>query len=455
VGAAEHRLLVVDDNEENRNLLARRLERHGFAVVTAPDGPLALEVVRRDSVDLVLLDWMMPGMDGMEVLRALRAAPDTADLPVLMVTAKTESADIVEALGAGANDYITKPVDFPVALARIDAQLRLRRAMMPAASATERSRLEPGRVLAQRYRLEAPIGSGSFGTVWRARHLDLEHDVALKVLQKTGGGGDPLARFRREGISACRVKHPNAVSVIDFVVTAEGTAFLVMELLQGHSFREEIAREGTLPSARAASVMRPVCDVLAEAHRNGVVHRDIKPSNIFIHGTAAAEQVKVVDFGIAKVSGSGREKDPTEEGMIIGTLAYMAPERFRNAPVDGRADVYSVGVTLYEAVVGHPPFIHAESPVALARMHMSEAPRPPRSLRPEVWPELEAVILDALEKDPDDRPTIERVGAALARAAAAPRADRAPARPKGSPSRPDTTTIRMADEDPDGKVSRG
>ena len=200
---------------------------------------------------------MMPGMTGLDVLRKLRATRSTAALPVVMVTAKTESEDVVEALALGANDYVTKPIDFPVALARIKAHLRTKQSARTEAAAPIEPRSPaqavPGSVLARRYRLDQPIGGGSFGTVFRARHLELERDVAVKVLA-TSAGTDPeaLARFRREGTSACRVQHPNAVAVLDFGVNPGGVAYLVMELLEGHSLEQEIEERGRLSPARCS-----------------------------------------------------------------------------------------------------------------------------------------------------------------------------------------------------------
>ena len=201
-------LLVVDDLPANVELMARRLERSGFDVLTASGGPQALELLRTQAVDLVLLDIMMPGMTGLEVLRHIRGTWSAVVLPVIMVTAKAESEDVVEALGLGANDYVTKPVDYPVALARIQAHLRTReaaRAQLPTADDEPRTPAQavPGTVVGGRYRLESVIGGGSFGTVFQAHHLELDRPVAVKVLS-TSAGTDPeaLARFRREGASA-------------------------------------------------------------------------------------------------------------------------------------------------------------------------------------------------------------------------------------------------------------
>src|SRR3954468_608307 len=207
-----HTLLVVDDHTDNRDVMVRRLEREGFRVVGVASGPDALARVKEGGLSLILLDVMMPGMSGIEVLRAVREEHTAAELPVIMVTARSQSKDVVEALENGANDYVTKPVDLPVAVARVRAQLRLRQ---PARDeeVTDPRDLRPGQILDGRYRLESRIGAGNFGTVYKARHLELDRTVAVKVLQTTAvTNPDAMARFRREGITACRVRHPNAVS---------------------------------------------------------------------------------------------------------------------------------------------------------------------------------------------------------------------------------------------------
>ena len=237
-------LLVVDDNEMNRDMLSRRLERKGYRVMTAADGLHALELVGQEPIDLVLLDIMMPGMTGIEVLRALREQAPASELPVIMVSAKGESDDVVQALELGANDYVTKPIDFPIVLARVKSQLRMRTTPNRAPRWTWAPPLPSSgrqRSLPESTMLESKLGSGSFGAVYRARHISLDHPVALKILQcNVRASVEAVARFRQEGISACRINHPNAVSVIDFGVTATGLAYLEMELLEGASLLEEL-----------------------------------------------------------------------------------------------------------------------------------------------------------------------------------------------------------------------
>ena len=423
-------LLVVDDNEMNRDLLSRRLERKGFHVLTAVDGMQALDTLAGSAVDLVLLDVMMPGITGLDVLRAIRESKSAIELPVIMVTAKDESADIVEALELGANDYVTKPIDFPVVLARVQTQLRMKTgAARPApppsvpAPTGAAADIRPAAVLAGKYRIESKLGAGAFGVVYRATHVALDHPVAVKILQHgvllSDDRSDALARFRREGISTCRVNHPNAVTVIDFGVTENGVAYLVMELLEGQTLAEALKEAGTMSPARCLEILVPICAVLEEAHASGVVHRDIKPANIFLHNARGEETVKVLDFGIAKLVGSTSDEHATMtmEGSLLGTPAYMSPERVANKPYDGRADVYSVGVMLYQMLAGHPPF-KAQDPVALAVQQMNATPPPPRDVNPDIPPAVEAVVLEALVKDPDLRPTAgllaQRFAAAVA-----------------------------------------
>ncbi len=407
-------LLVVDDNEGNRDMLSQRLIRKGYDVETAENGPDALAMVEAGRFDLILLDIMMPGMSGIEVLRELRVKYSTRDLPVIMATANDSAESVVEALECGANDYVTKPINFPMALARVESQLRQKNATQ--AEGTEAD-AGPGTTIAGRYVLQERLGAGAHGTVYKARHIDLENEVAVKILQASVGlEPEAVDRFRREGVSACRVRHPNAVSVLDFGVISGGMAYLVMELLEGHSLQDELTEKNTLPVERCSELLGPICAMLSQAHSAGLVHRDIKPANIFLHSDRSKEVVKVLDFGIVKLLD---DVDPdhqlTAEGRVLGTPAYMAPERFNDEPYDGSADVYSVGIMLYRMLVGKLPFNDRDL-VKLAMMHMTEKPEPLRSLNPEVPASVEKVVLNALAKRPESRPKARELPRQFARA---------------------------------------
>ncbi|HEX6626736.1 MAG TPA: serine/threonine-protein kinase, partial [Gemmatimonadaceae bacterium] len=279
----------------------------------------------------------------------------------------------------------------------------------------------PGHVLDDKYRIGAKIGSGGFGTVYRGEHILLHHPVAIKVFRPALGreGAESLERFRLEGISACRVNHPNAVSVLDFDVSSGSLAYLVMELLEGHSLAQELRRVGKFPQLRAAEIACCVCDALTQAHAAAIVHRDIKPSNVFLHATNEGEHtVKVIDFGIAKLTDESAlpgAQTTTMSGMFLGTPAYMAPERVFNQPYDGRADVYAVGVMVYEMVTGRLPFDSASTGghVSLMRMHALEKPRPLSTVMPDVYPKLEIAVTSAMRKEAEERPTAAQLGAML------------------------------------------
>lgn len=415
--ALRARLLVVEDDEAIRQLLVMRLSKSGFDVHAAVDGHDALARLARERFDLVLLDEMMPGTSGLEVLRRIRETYDANALPVIMATARSESDDVVRALSLGANDYVTKPLDLRVLVARVEARLHVDRGLEEGRSLDDGVRLSArasaaplaeGRVLDGRYRLESVIGEGGDSVVWRARHVELGRPVAVKVL-RVGGDERDLARLRAEGISACRVSHPNAVQVSDIGVTLDGVAYLVMELLSGSDLALALYREQRFSPARTLDILRPVAEALAEAHAAGVVHRDVKPGNIFLHRGRHGDVVKVLDFGIAHLLRDAPGAS-SYTGRLVGTLSYTPPERLEGAETTASADVYSLGMVLYEMLTGAPPFdtlAHEDS--AVAAMHLYKRPPSLSSLRPELPRALDEVLFAAVEKKPALRPTPEEL----------------------------------------------
>ena len=246
-----------------------------------------------------------------------------------------------------------------------------------------------------RYKILKRLGTGGMATVYLAEDQELGRRIAIKIMNaKHASDKQFVERFRREASSAAGLSHPNIVQIYDRG-NAEGTYYIAMEVIEGRSLKELVIERGHSPILVAVNYGRQILAALRFAHRNGVVHRDIKPHNVLVDDEG---RVKVTDFGIARAGAS----EMTEVGSIIGTAQYLSPEQARGAPVDDRSDIYSVGVLLYELLTGEAPY-NGDTPVEIAMKHLSAVPEPPSTKRPEVPPELDAVVLRALAKNPDDR----------------------------------------------------
>lgn len=282
---------------------------------------------------------------------------------------------------------------------------------------------------ADRYRLLEMLGRGGMGEVWRAEDTTLGREVAVKLLLDTAAVPDARERFRQEARTAAGLNHPHLLAVHDFGED-EGHCYLVMELVHGRSLRAELAEKGPLKVDAACRIAGEAAAGLAAAHRAGVVHRDIKPGNLLL----AEGGVKVADFGIARATAAAACA-LTTTGQILGTLAYLAPERARGRPAGPTADVYALGCVLYEMLCGRPPFVTDDVPAVVAHQHIDADPVPPRQLRAEVPAAVEALVLHMLAKDPAARPPAVEVAERLG--VAARTGD--PVAPAGRPSSDPTT----------------
>src|SRR6516162_9226544 len=253
-----------------------------------------------------------------------------------------------------------------------------------------------GKVFSNRYEIQRELAQGGMAEVYLAHDQLLDRPVALKALfPEYAREPSFVERFRREAQAAANLNHPNIVAIYDWGQEA-GTYFIVMEYVEGRTLRDIIRTEGPIEPGRAADITAEIASALAFAHRSGVVHRDVKPGNVLI---TPQGNVKVTDFGIAR---AGASDGLTQTGSVMGTATYFSPEQAQGLAVDGRSDVYSLGVVLYEMVTGVAPFT-GDSPVAVAYKHVREDPVPPSQRKTELPPDLQQIILTALAKDPDAR----------------------------------------------------
>lgn len=293
-----------------------------------------------------------------------------------------------------------------------------------------------GQTIDGKYRLDAELGVGGMGAVYRATRLLIGDTVAVKfILPEYVSDAMAVQRFQREAQATALLKHPNAVPIYDFGTTREGLVYLVMELVDGHSLRR-IIKQGPLSPLAASIIINQVCAALDEAHRRNIIHRDLKPDNIIVTTTSSGPLVKVVDFGLAKLLDPNMTKaNLTQTGSVMGTPHYMSPEQLLGDEIDSRSDIYSLGVILYEMLTGRVPF-NSPTPTAIVVQHVNQPPPSLRLLDASIPPSVEAVVLHALEKRREARP---RTAGALAQELSAA------ARGEAAPSPPPPQPIQMAE----------
>jgi serine/threonine-protein kinase len=257
----------------------------------------------------------------------------------------------------------------------------------------------PGDVLANRYRIQRLLGTGGMGAVYLAHDEVLGDVVALKMISSARAADEAamIERFKRECAAARKVSSPHVIRIHDLGEARPGLLYLSMEYVQGRTLAELIASRGLVPIGDCVDILGQICQGLAAAHDAGVIHRDLKPSNVLVGERNA---IKIIDFGLAKATAS---EGLTATGMLMGTPYYMSPEQVRGRHVDAGSDIYSLGALAYHLVTGRPPF-SGENAIAVGFAHLSELPVPPRQLRADIPPELEAAILSALAKESAGRP---------------------------------------------------
>ncbi|MBX3200282.1 MAG: response regulator [Labilithrix sp.] len=396
------RVLAADDDQGILNVLERCLKSWGYEVTVAHDGVEAWRVLKsEDAPRIVVMDWDMPGLAGLEVCRLLRTTPHGEEVYVVMLTGRQEKADLIEALEAGADDFLSKPFhprELQLRLAKGVTFQTSRLALQTAARGAPPS----GSTLGGKYRLERQIAEGGMASVWIGVHLNLGINVAIKFMKPGLAETPDYASFEREARAAAQLRTEHIVRVYDHGVAHDGAPYLVMEYLAGESIGDRIDRVGPLPPAEVVSMVEQISRALAEAHTRGIIHRDVKPENILLvddpdrpHGCA-----KLVDFGLAR---SRQSTATTEGGLISGTPSYMTPEHLRaQAPPNPALDLWGLAATAFTALTGTVPF-DGETLSEIMKS-VCVAPLPvPSSLNAALPPEIDAWFAQACARSPKDR----------------------------------------------------
>ncbi len=399
-----HPILVADLSEERHIARLHKIAgRRGAVFVPLLAGP----VDRRTHI----LECYAPGASKAVMFLAEPVGPPTdRGFPLKLAPYETSTEDAQHESAARAPAVETPPASL--------AQPPAKRGTSPTLSARHTRDLEQpvaahvadkpdpyiGRVLAGgKYSLEARVGSGGMGAVYRGRHRDLDKEVAIKVLHTTFQADAEFSkRFHAEALTMSKIDHPNVTRILDFGQESDGLLYLVMEFLDGTDLQTVLDQEGALPLERAVRIISSICAGLGHVHRHGIIHRDIKPSNILMcsgldDDETPTEIPKVCDFGVA-LAWTGN----TQSSRVAGTPEYMSPEQCQGFVLDARSDVYALGMLMYELATGKLPFT-GEDPGITARRQVTDAPTPPSSFMPDIDPLLESIIMKAIAKDPGER----------------------------------------------------
>ncbi len=388
------KVLIAEDNPMWRRMLEDHVTGWGYEAEVAEDGEQAWKILQRDdSPRLAILDWLMPGIDGIDVCRRVKQSEELPFTYVVMLTGRDAQEDMIAGLDAGADDYLTKPVEPAILRSRLLAAGRIVQAVPPKEWTTPRV---PG------YDVKQLLGKGAFATVWQAVQESTGRSVALKIIRVELATHEVFGRFAREIQLMQKMDHSNIARVYDSNID-EKLGYYAMELVDGWTLEKYIKDEK--PKARRIlELFAQVCDGLDHAHQQGIVHRDMKPSNIMISRKGLP---KLVDFGLGKsMFLADTASDQSMVGQVVGTPLFMAPEQARgeNDKVDGRTDVYALGIILYILFVRrHPHKVSDKNRWQTVQQIAEGHARLPSELVPDFDVDLERIIMKALAYEPSER----------------------------------------------------
>lgn len=401
------KVLIAEDNVMYRKVLCSNVESWGHEPVAVEDGLQALKALNEEgSPRLVILDWQMPGLDGIDVCRSVKRDPEHPFTYVIMLTSRDAQEDMVTGLDAGADDYLTKPIDPKVLHSRLSAAERIVKLVPPKEWAVPRI---------EGYEVQEMLGKGVFATVWRSKRQATGEIVALKIIRVDLATDEVFGRFAREIELMEKLDHPNIARILDSQIDKK-LAYYAVELLEGGTLEQYVKRHSPKPALLLLMTAK-VCDALDYAHRQGVIHRDLKPSNIML---TKDREPKLVDFGLARSMFKTTESGSalcSMEGTVIGTPLFMSPEQARGdvEALDGRSDIYALGIILYVMLLRkHPHKVNHSDRWETIREIAEGQARSPKELTPKFNSEVEQILMKALAHKPEDRyATAGEFGAAI------------------------------------------